>query len=61
MGSSFEAISSITGGQYSVIKQTSGDRDNRTKNSKAETIGQGLANGVMGFGEELVNGVTGIV
>ena len=32
VGSEFEALSSVTGGLYSVIKQTSGDKDNRSKN-----------------------------
>jgi len=31
VGSEFEALSSVTGGLYSVIKQTSGDQDNRSK------------------------------
>jgi vacuolar protein sorting-associated protein 13A/C len=54
---SMGAVSSITGGWYNVIKNTTGQKSNiKEKDGKQE----GLMDGVAGGAEEIVSGVTGI-
>lgn len=60
VGGGFESLSNISGGLYSVIKQTAGAEDFRN-NEKAETFGQGLKQGARGAGAEVIKGVTGII
>jgi hypothetical protein len=43
-----------------VSKQTLGNEDLRDENSKAENVGQGLKQGVTGFGTEIFKGIGGV-
>ena len=60
VGGGFESLSKVSGGLYSVIKQTAGAEDYRN-HEKAETFGQGLKQGARGAGAEVIKGVTGII
>ena len=55
VGGGFESLSKVSGGLYSVIKQTAGVEDDRD-HQKAETISQGIRLGARGAGAEVVKG-----
>jgi hypothetical protein len=59
IGGTFESVSHISGSLYSVLKQTTGTEDTRSE-QKAESIRQGIAQGVYGFGSEVGKGIKGI-
>lgn len=60
IGGGFDSLGNITGSLYSVMKQTTGSEDTRDETIKAETMKQGLSQGVKGLGSEIGKGIGGI-
>lgn len=59
IGGGFESLSNLSGSLYSIVKHTTGHDDLRSE--RAETVRQGLAQAVKGFGHEVFIGVGGVV